>query len=99
MRAVVAAAGSLHVEDVADPVPGEGHVLVQPVASGICGSDLHTLHAQADDPGALPPMVLGHEFCAEILDHGPGTDATLPMARSSARCRSSTAMPGRSSSA
>jgi threonine dehydrogenase-like Zn-dependent dehydrogenase len=33
---------------------------------------------QADDPEALPPTVLGHEFCAELLEHGPGTDRRLP---------------------
>ena len=25
----------------------------------------------------LPPLVFGHEFCAEILDHGPGTDGPV----------------------
>lgn len=73
MRAVMATAGSLDVVDVEDPVPGAGQVLVRPLACGICGSDLHTLHAQQAAPELLPPMVFGHEFCAEILDHGPGT--------------------------
>ena len=77
MRAVTARNGALFVETVDEPVPGEGQVLARPVASGICGSDLHALHVQAEDPDALPPTVLGHEFCAEILEHGPGTDRRL----------------------
>jgi threonine dehydrogenase-like Zn-dependent dehydrogenase len=31
------------VDDVPEPVPGEGQVLVQTRACGICGSDLHTV--------------------------------------------------------
>ncbi len=77
MRAAVASAGSVHVEDVADPVPGPGQVLVAPLACGICGSDLHLLDTQAATPDFVPPMVLGHEFVGEIVDFGPDTDRTL----------------------
>ncbi|MBV8160484.1 MAG: alcohol dehydrogenase catalytic domain-containing protein, partial [Acidimicrobiia bacterium] len=42
MKAAVLRAGRMVVDDVADPVPGEGQVLVQTRACGICGSDLHT---------------------------------------------------------
>jgi threonine dehydrogenase-like Zn-dependent dehydrogenase len=31
-------------DDVAEPVPGQGEVLVEVVACGICGSDLHYVH-------------------------------------------------------
>ncbi len=79
MRAVVAREGNLYVETVDEPQPGPGQVLVRPVATGICGSDIHTLDAQAEDHEALPAMVLGHEFCAEVLDHGPGTDKRVPV--------------------
>ncbi len=42
MRAAVLRAGQMHVrDDVPDPVPGFGQVLVQVKACGICGSDLH----------------------------------------------------------
>ena len=78
MRAVVAREGVLDVEEIADPTPGHGHVLARPVSAGICGSDLHALHLQAEDPEQLAPMVFGHEFCAEILDHGPGTHTIHP---------------------
>ncbi len=41
MKAAVLRGGRMVVDDVADPVPGEGQVLVQTKACGICGSDLH----------------------------------------------------------
>jgi 2-desacetyl-2-hydroxyethyl bacteriochlorophyllide A dehydrogenase len=77
MRGVVARDGRVSVEDVPEPSPAAGQVLVAPVACGICGSDLHALEIQAADPAALPPVVLGHEFCAEILDYGPGTNRRI----------------------
>lgn len=78
MRAVVARAGVLRVDEIDAPVPRAGQVLARPVASGICGSDLHALDMQAEDPEQLPPLVFGHEFCAEIVEHGPDTDRRLP---------------------
>jgi 2-desacetyl-2-hydroxyethyl bacteriochlorophyllide A dehydrogenase len=74
VRAVVARNGAVSVESVPDPVPAAGQVLARPVACGICGSDLHAVEMQAADPEALPPVVLGHEFCAEIVDYGPRTE-------------------------
>ena len=41
MRAVVMQDSELRVADVPDPVPGPGEVLVEVLACGICGSDLH----------------------------------------------------------
>jgi 2-desacetyl-2-hydroxyethyl bacteriochlorophyllide A dehydrogenase len=47
---------------------------VAPIACGICGSDLHLVQAQAAAPDLIPPIVLGHEFVAEIIDYGPQTE-------------------------
>jgi len=74
MRGAVARAGVVCVEEVDDPVPASGQVLVAPVACGICGSDLHLVEAQAAAPDLIPPIVLGHEFVAEVLDYGHGTE-------------------------
>ncbi len=72
-----------------EPTPGPGEVLVKTLACGICGSDLHALkHAErlvdsARRSGAPFVMdlsrdiVMGHEFCAEIVDHGPGAMKSL----------------------
>lgn len=85
MRAVTCTHARLEVEDVADPVPAEGQVLVEVVRAGICGSDLHArLHADelADVTARVgydgimrsdQSVVLGHEFSGRILEYGPGT--------------------------
>jgi len=91
MRGAVLRGGQmLYRDDIDEPVPGPGQVLVSVKACGICGSDLHfathgaeMLESMADIEG-LPSMsgelsldrdvFMGHEFCAEILDAGPGTD-------------------------
>jgi threonine dehydrogenase-like Zn-dependent dehydrogenase len=90
MRAAVMRQKALVVDTVPDPTPGPGEVLVRTLACGICGSDLHAL-AHADKmveaarasgaPFGLDPsrdVVMGHEFCAEVLDYGPDTPATVP---------------------
>ncbi|MEU6895309.1 zinc-binding dehydrogenase [Streptomyces sp. NPDC046557] len=90
MRAAITRAGALVIEEVPDPVPQAGQVLVRTLACGICGSDLHAL----GDPEAFTTVmrrsggtpydisngvVLGHEFAAEIVDYGPGTLRALPV--------------------
>ncbi len=92
MRAVVARSGTLTCEEVADPTPGLGQVLVKTLSCGICGSDLHALHhfdrmvdnarragggALTNDFDSKAGMVMGHEFSAEVLDYGPDTPARL----------------------
>ena len=86
MRAVVARNQDLVVEMVPDPVPGEGEALVVVKACGICGSDLHALKfghlmveqaAAAGMPSNFNPaldFIMGHEFCCEVLELGPGCD-------------------------
>ena len=91
MRAAVMRSKRLVVADIAAPEPGPGEVLVKTLACGICGSDLHALkHAEAfveasRRAGGRFPMdlsrdvVMGHEFCAEIVAHGPETKKSLPV--------------------
>jgi 2-desacetyl-2-hydroxyethyl bacteriochlorophyllide A dehydrogenase len=76
MRAPVALDGHITVQEVAEPEPDSGQVLVRSLACGICGSDLHALGTTGQ---AGVPLVYGHEFCAEILDYGPSTDARFPV--------------------
>jgi threonine dehydrogenase-like Zn-dependent dehydrogenase len=91
VRAAVARRGNLVVEDVAEPVPGPGDVLVAVKACGICGSDLHALHHAGElvaitremgAPISFDPevdFIMGHEFTAEVLELGPQT-AGAPVA-------------------
>jgi threonine dehydrogenase-like Zn-dependent dehydrogenase len=90
MRAAVMRDGRLVVDDVPEPVPAAGEVLVSTLACGICGSDLHALKhteqfvASAGEGlgGGFDPrrdVVMGHEFCAEVLDYATGTERALPI--------------------
>ena len=89
MRAAVMRSKRLVVTDLPRPEPGPGEVLVKTLACGICGSDLHALrHAEqfvaaSRRAGSVFTMdlsrdvVMGHEFCAEIVEHGPATTGAL----------------------
>ncbi len=89
MRAAIMQSGAIRIGELDDPVPGPGEVLVRTRACGLCASDLHVLHhgeqlvrwsREADGPFDMDlsrPVVLGHEYCAEVVEHGPGTRGRL----------------------
>ncbi len=94
MRASVLRDGHMvYRDDVADPVPETGQVLVAIRACGICGSDLH-FAAHGDqvlemtervargssgiDVDLKHDVFMGHEFSAEVLEAGPDTDTHPP---------------------
>ncbi len=68
MRAAIMRGGRLEVDELDDPVPGPGQVLVRTLACGICGSDLHALHhapemvamseASSPPPGMPAPVLM-----------------------------------------
>lgn len=60
----------IRVEEVPDPVPGPGEVVVRVRAGGVCGSDLHAYRAIAGSSAG--PMMRGHELAGEIAQVGPG---------------------------
>lgn len=88
MRAAILRSGRIVVDDVPEPTPGPGQVLLETISCGICGSDLHTRRHARDfvdaaratgmqvfdfDPDA--DLVMGHEFSARVLDLGSGVDS------------------------
>ncbi|MGH8861437.1 MAG: zinc-binding dehydrogenase [Jatrophihabitantaceae bacterium] len=84
MRAVTCTDATLEVVDLPTPVPARGQLLIDVLRCGICGSDLHArkncdeladITAQVGYDGIFRShqrVVLGHEFCGEVLDRGPG---------------------------
>jgi len=85
MRAVACQKSSLDVVDLPSPVAGEGHVVLDVVRCGICGSDLHARH-HADDLAAVAAeigypdlmrsedqVVMGHEFSGRVASYGRRT--------------------------
>ena len=89
MKAAYLLNKAIHVGDLPDPKPGKGEVLVRTHSCGLCASDLHLmLHGDAlsawsrqyNGPFEIDlarPMVLGHEYVAEIVDYGPDTERRL----------------------
>ncbi len=91
--AVMRGPNTLVVDDVPDPVPGPGQMLVKTLACGICGSDLHFLkHGEQmvelgeEMTGGVgfggtidlgKDLIMGHEFAAEVVELGPDTNTSL----------------------
>lgn len=81
------AARDIRVEDTPAPSQklGPGDVLIKPLVTGICGTDLHeyiagpivtpqTPHVYT---GATNPQILGHEFSAVVVDTGSDVSNVL----------------------
>ncbi len=65
----------LRLEEVETPgAPGPGQVLLRVLATGICGSDLHSYQdARIGDTPVSSPLILGHEFSAVVDSFGSGS--------------------------
>jgi len=59
------------VEEVPEPTPGPGEVLVEIRSVGICGSDVHYYeHGRIGDYVVDAPMILGHEASGVVVETG-----------------------------
>src|SRR3954447_12838178 len=76
MQAAVMRQGALVVDEVPEPRPGAGQILVRTVACGICGSDLHALahgdlmvemSQQAGPPGDGLPAMEGMDLAEDVV--------------------------------
>lgn len=59
----------LDIADVDEPVLASGEVVLQVAAVGICGSELEAVAHRS--PRRVPPLVMGHEFCGEVIAIAP----------------------------
>ena len=62
----------LVVEEVADPTPAPGQVLIEVSACGLCRTDLHVVDGELPDPKL--PLVPGHQVVGRIVATGEGVD-------------------------
>ena len=68
--AVVHGVNDLRIEEIKKPCIINGDdVLIKVKVVGICGSDVHILHGE--NPFAIFPRIMGHEFVGEVEDIGP----------------------------
>jgi threonine dehydrogenase-like Zn-dependent dehydrogenase len=64
-------AGSARLEEIAEPVPAEGPVLVETIAVGVCGTDREILDGgYGMAPSGSERLVLGHESLGRVVE-GP----------------------------
>ena len=73
MKALVKVAPEpgLTMQQVDMPVPGPDEVLIKVKKTAICGTDVHIWNWDEWSANTVPtPMVVGHEFCGEIVDTG-----------------------------
>lgn len=85
MRAAVLQGKSISIRQMPDPSPAPGQLLVRPIFTGICGSDLSARKQMAAMADTLPPEALsqmpaiipGHEFSAEVIGIAPGTETQI----------------------
>ena len=63
------------MQDVPEPEPGTGDVLIRVHLTSICGTDLHIHAWDAWAQKTVPvPLIVGHEFMGEIAALGPGVE-------------------------
>ena len=73
MKALVKARAEegIWMEEVPVPVPGANDVLIKVLKTAICGTDVHIYNWDDWAAETVPvPMVVGHEFCGEIVAVG-----------------------------
>lgn len=66
---------TVEVVDLPTPEPGPADVLLEPLAVGVCGTDQHIIEG---DYTSRPPITLGHEVCARVLEVGAATRSLRP---------------------
>lgn len=85
MQAVIMRGQELRLGEFPTPKPGPGEVVIKVAACGICGSDLHALKHGKEfieqsqlggtvglDMDVERDVVMGHEYCGEIVEFGSG---------------------------
>ena len=69
LRKVAHGEPRLELQEVPEPTPRPGHVVIDVAAAGICGTDVHIM---ADEYRSEPPVTLGHEVAGTVAALGDG---------------------------
>ena len=60
------------LEDIPQPLPLAGELLIKVTACGVCRTDLHVVDADLDQP--VLPLVPGHQIIGEVVSLGDGVE-------------------------
>lgn len=71
-------AGHVALAERPEPEAIAGHVVVEVVAAGICGTDLHIFDGEY---ASRPPVTMGHEVSGVVTELGEGVDESWRGAR------------------
>ncbi len=68
--------GPLSIQEMEDPTPGRGQVLIEVAACGVCRSNLHMIEGDWVDGGtpSFTPIIPGHEVVGTIRALGEGVE-------------------------
>jgi glucose 1-dehydrogenase len=70
-------AGSLRLEEVAEPGPADGTLLARTLAVGICGTDRELISGgYGEAPPGSARLILGHESLASVVEAPPDSGFT-----------------------
>ena len=76
MRAVnILDSGLAALTEQEEPSPGLGELLLEPLAVGLCGTDVELLQGDMvylRSGESRLPLIPGHEWAARVVSHGPG---------------------------
>jgi len=78
---VIEKPGTVRVDDVPQPQPQKGEVLVRIVQAGICGSDVEILNGTRPSDFVSYPVIPGHEWIGEVESVGAEVDDLVPGTR------------------
>ena len=81
MKALVKAKAEpgLWLQDVPQPKPGPGEVLIRVLRTGICGTDLHIdAWNEWAQHTIKPGLIVGHEFVGEVVELGEDVASVYP---------------------
>ena len=81
MKALVKAKAEpgLWLQDVPEPKPGPGEVLIRVLRTGICGTDLHIdAWNEWAQHTIKPGLIVGHEFVGEVVELGEDVASVYP---------------------
>jgi threonine 3-dehydrogenase len=69
----------LWLQEVPEPKPGPGEVLIRVLRTGICGTDLHIdAWNEWAQHTIKPGLVIGHEFVGEVVELGEDVASVYP---------------------